>query len=290
MALAPAGEDNLAEKMRVHKKILRRFGLGFMAAIAALLLLELLLQAGALVVAFTGRGGPSEWRGESIRMLSLGDSNTYGLYLERDQAYPALLQWRWNETHDSPKIEVINLGYPGNSSSKILAELPQALTIHEPDILTLMVGVNDFWIPPPESAAGEEARPTAMAWLRQHSRLFKLFYMIKQQLAIPAGGPRADAASPDMERLRRNLLAIAELAREHEATLYLLTYPNGEVQAIASEQLREVAGSLDLGLIDIEEAFRAPCAGGCDHLLFFDNHPRAAGHALIADTILRALE
>jgi lysophospholipase L1-like esterase len=276
--------------MRVNKKILRRTGLGLLAAVAALLLLELLLQAGALIVAFTGRAGPGEWRGESIRMLSLGDSNTYGLYLERDQAYPALLEWRWNETHDSPKIEVINLGYPGNNSSKILAELPQALTIYEPDILTLMVGVNDFWTPPPESAGGEQARPSAIAWLRQHSRLFKLFYMIKQQLAGPAIGPRAEADSPDMERLRRNILKIAELAREHEATLYLLTYPNGEIQAIAGEQLREVAGSLDLGLIDIEEAFRAPCAGGCDNLLFFDNHPKEGGHALIADTILRALE
>jgi lysophospholipase L1-like esterase len=274
--------------MRMNKKVLRRLGLGLSASIAALLLLELVLQAGAVVVALTKHGGPEEWHGASIRMLALGDSNTYGLYLERQQAYPALLEWRWNETHESPKMEVINLAYPGNSSSKILSELPQALAAYKPDILTLMVGINDFWTAPPESAGGAEGG--TMAWLREHSRLFKLFYMIRQQLTGGDRDSRAAAAGPDMARLRRNLSAISELARQREVRLVLLTYPHGELQAIVNEQLRAAADDAGLDLIDIEEAFRAPCAGGCKNLLFFDNHPRKEGHALIAATILRALE
>jgi lysophospholipase L1-like esterase len=273
----------------VARRVLRRIGLGLLAAFAALLLLELLLQAGAWVVALTGREHPGDWEGKSLRILALGDSNTYGLYLEREQAYPALLERRWNESHESPKLEVINLGYPGNSSSKILRELPQALATYEPNIITLMVGVNDFWTPPLESAGSGEP-PSAGGWLREHSRLFKLFYMIKQQIAGPVPALREAPASPDMARLRRNLLSITGLTRERNIELILLTYPHGEVQGIANRELRHAAASAGLELVDIEEAFRPRCAAGCDDLLFFDNHPKGDGHALIADTIIKALE
>ena len=47
----------------------------------------------------------------------MGDSNTYGLYLDKKDAYPKQLETIWNATHKNNPIEVINLGYPGSNSS-----------------------------------------------------------------------------------------------------------------------------------------------------------------------------
>ena len=56
-------------------------------------------------------------------MLCIGDSNTYGLWLERSQAYPQQLETLWNERNESPKLEVLNLGFPGTNSSRIVRDL-----------------------------------------------------------------------------------------------------------------------------------------------------------------------
>lgn len=275
------------------RKALRRVGWGLLAFVGAILLLELALQLGALVVSLAGRDEPGEgirWQGDSLRIISMGDSNTYGLYLEHDQAYPAVFERRWNATRDAPGIEVLNLAYPGTDSSRVLAQLPRALADHEPDILTLMIGINDFWTPPSETANRAAGSGGVSGWLREHSRVYKLVYMARQQVAGPTRRPRTAGASPDMERLHGNLLRIAELTRTAGVRLVLLTYPYGEVQAISDEQIRRVADEAGLQLIDIAEVFREPCAGdGREELLFFDNHPREKGHELIAETLLEAL-
>ena len=50
---------------------------------------------------------------------------------------------------------MINLGFPGNNSSKILRALPRILQELRPDVVTVMVGTNDWWTEPePDPAAG----------------------------------------------------------------------------------------------------------------------------------------
>ena len=51
---------------------------------------------------------PTRFATAGKRILTVGDSHTYGLYLERHQAYPAQLQQQWDAQPDAP------LGYgPG---------------------------------------------------------------------------------------------------------------------------------------------------------------------------------
>ena len=54
--------------------------------VLGLLLLEAALQVGAFVVHATGRELPAAWVSGRFRVLCIGDSNTYGLWLDRSDA------------------------------------------------------------------------------------------------------------------------------------------------------------------------------------------------------------
>lgn len=67
--------------------------------VVLLLACELLLQLGALVVHGQSRLVPAQWLTGNTRVLALGDSNTYGLYLKEEESWPAQLQQLWNNEH-----------------------------------------------------------------------------------------------------------------------------------------------------------------------------------------------
>jgi lysophospholipase L1-like esterase len=91
--------------------LLTRIGLIGFGIFAALAAAEAVLQTGAAVVRGLGRPEPS-WTSSGRRVLCVGDSNTYGLHLERSDAYPAVLQRRWSEQPGHAPVEVLNLGVP----------------------------------------------------------------------------------------------------------------------------------------------------------------------------------
>jgi len=263
-----------------------------LSPIVALLLLELVLQAGALVVSWSSSGAPVEHAdsGEALRVMSLGDSNTFGLYLDdRDMAYPKLLESVRRSSGGTP-VSVVNLGYPGRNTTAILAELAADLDRYRPDIVTLMVGINDFWIPIPEGMTGAtQAAPSApVRWLRRHSRVYKFGYMLMRRVSTPdISSPQADKTlEPVLRQLRANLGRIHERISAQGAELILVTYPYGSLQSVCNEVLREFASSSGLALADSAPAYAERCGDRhCADLLYDDNHPREAGHRLIAEAL-----
>lgn len=149
--------------------------------ITTLLLLEGVLQLGAWLVVEEDRHRTLPFQTNDLRVIALGDSNTYGLYLTADQAYPAQLEKIWNASHQNPKIEIINLGFPGTNSSRILKNLPDILNTFKPDIITVMVGVNDFWMAPVDTSETQSNLSPVERWFRDHSRVYTLGYMLRKQ-------------------------------------------------------------------------------------------------------------
>jgi len=150
--------------------------------LATLLIVELLLQLGALVMKEHSWRAKSQWLSGNLRILALGDSNTYGLYLPAEDSYPAQLETLWNQRHPNAPVEVINLGYPGTNSFRLLSNLPEILDTFQPDLVLLMIGFNDFWTPVEIPATVAE-----LSWWEKaqyHSRLYQFFYMalLKKQL------------------------------------------------------------------------------------------------------------
>jgi hypothetical protein len=97
------------------RAMLSRVALLIGGTIVGLLLLEALLQAAALYTAVTRPRAAGQWLRGDQRIVCLGDSNTYGFFLERpaEEAYPHQVQERWNARPGAAPIEVLNLGVPG---------------------------------------------------------------------------------------------------------------------------------------------------------------------------------
>jgi lysophospholipase L1-like esterase len=291
----------------------------------ALVLVYLLVaEAGLQIAAFfmqrsVREGMPVAWLTGNVRVLCLGDSNTYGIWVERSQAYPQQLEREWNERTDSPKLEVLNLGVPGTNSSRLVSALPELLEAFAPDILIVMVGANDFWTLPVALEDAPEKQPQASFWKR-HSLLYRLYYLLQRRrvanapefLRDPdatldgAGQHRIRAGNRDFEMgfakaepglegdsdgLKRNLLRLVELAREAGSSLYLMTYPSQRAfYPRANYEIESVARQTGTPLIDLSTVFAPLCPQDrCPEILLPDGHPNASGYRTIAEAILGRL-
>jgi lysophospholipase L1-like esterase len=293
------------------RELAARLGLALLGVLIALVLIELVLRAGAAYVATAGRLAPKAGHDGGRRVLCLGDSNTYGLYVNGEDAYPALLQRDWNEATPSRPIEVLNLGMPGNNSSRVRNALPRLLATHRPALVTLMVGVNDWWTVP-EPVAAETAGVSSVLW--SVSRTYRLAFMVWRandpaatdgsgQMPVPRrAGPKPAAAKfgwttqpggvADWDQaLGRNVAAIVAEARRLAVPVVLLTYPaDVTFYGTANAVLRDTARGLHVPLVDLAAAVTPECTPpACRNLLFPDYHPTARGHALAAHALAGAL-
>jgi lysophospholipase L1-like esterase len=171
--------------------------------------LEALLQVGAWWVRATGRELPSEWLTSNRRILCIGDSNTYGLWLDRDEAYPKQLEAIWNQRIGKPEIEVLNLGFPGTNSSRLRRDLPRMLEVFEPDAVILMIGANDYWTMPVDYEVDSSASRGTVPFVRR-ILVFKLYDMVRRafdtrRLDVAFEGPALPGgAGPNWKELLRD--------------------------------------------------------------------------------------
>jgi len=284
--------------------------------------LELLLQAGAWWVRATGRGTPVAWMTDEVRVLCLGDSNTYGLYLDPVDSWPSQLELRWNEAVQSPKVKVYNLGFPGTNSSNVRSDFVRMVDTFQPHVIVMMVGANDFWTVPKKLAAPTDSARSVSEFVESHSRLLRLAYMLYRansddELQSPrnqatpseqaAGVVRREFEFGDevfevgmvrdrewrpgvesMQILQQNLEELVRLARAKSTPLLLMSYPaqRGFYPA-ASHLLERVAEESQTPFIDLRSEFATRCPDReCRELLFPDQHPKAAGYKIIASEVL----
>ena len=103
--------------------------------------------AGLLLVTLAGCGRDKKTAqpvppGSTV--LALGDSLTFGTGASAETCYPTVLAvlTGWN---------VVNAGVPGDTSAQALARLPALLAEHQPKLVIVSIGGNDFLRKLPES-------------------------------------------------------------------------------------------------------------------------------------------
>jgi lysophospholipase L1-like esterase len=290
------------------RRIAERCALVLFGLVLGLLLVEGGLRLGAFVTSrYYALASPGSSDGR-VRILTLGDSNTFGLYVGRLQAYPHLLEAQWNARTGNRPIEVLNGGYPGNSSWSVLARLGDLLAKYRPDIVTIMVGANDAWREPepraamPIEACVERARagvvapdvPRVGGW-----RLMRALKLLESWLPMPVEDlplinkwrptrPQFDPAwSSD---LVANLHFIAACAERTGAQVVFLTYPgSGVLYDVANDAMRVSALQASLPWIDLAQRFAPRCRKSKCEYLYPDQHPTRAGHAWIAEILVDGL-
>lgn len=89
------------------------------------------------------RGPEVGEKGETYRILILGDSTTYGIGVNDDETWPFFLQEALDPS--GQHIEVINGGFPGASSLQGLYVLLKKGLLLEPDLVMVGFGLNDSW-------------------------------------------------------------------------------------------------------------------------------------------------
>lgn len=285
----------------------------------ALLLAEGLLQAAALGVRLLGREEPAAAASDRVRVLCLGDSNTYGLWLDPEDSYPRQLAAMWNQPGRMPRLEVLNAGLPGVNSSGLRRELPRMLETFRPDLVLVMVGANDFWTVPIEDAREETSKaPGVVDFVRRHSRLYRLWrtrFGEAPELEIEVGEDGRSRTRGDHrvrfgdeefqlgferaeeglevggEQLEENLFWIVGHAREAGVPLALMTYPGRfGLYAAANVRTRRAALVTGVPLVDLALTFQPLCPRQeCPDWLFRDLHPKARGYGVVARTLLGRL-
>ena len=94
-----------------------------------------------LLAALAGCGKKKAARAQAVAagstVLALGDSLTYGTGASPETAYPTVLA-------DLTGWNVVNAGVPGNTSAQALERLPDLLAEHQPKLVIVSIGGNDF--------------------------------------------------------------------------------------------------------------------------------------------------
>ncbi len=74
-------------------------------------------------------------RKDGIRIISTGDSTTYGLAVDYEQSYPFLLEKLLKEKYPDIEIQVLNAGFPGASERQVKRIFQFHLAKYNPDIV-----------------------------------------------------------------------------------------------------------------------------------------------------------
>jgi lysophospholipase L1-like esterase len=84
-------------------------------------------------------------RPDTIRVLTLGGSTTYGTRLERNQTYPAVLEKLLNDRYPDTHFEVFNAGVPWHTSMHSLLRYVALYATWKPDVVIVMHAFNDIF-------------------------------------------------------------------------------------------------------------------------------------------------
>jgi hypothetical protein len=235
---------------------------------------------------------------ETLRIMVVGDSMTYGYGVDEQWTFSRLLE---GSLQASYRVEVVNLGRSGFQSEDILGVLQKFLPLLEPDLVMYVVCLNDF-LPSGERLQDAYVFPFPETWkeyLWERTRLVRLFDDAYRSLLlrldvtwdffdeILAGDKTCqarftrDVAAMNHRVLERGLPPITGIVFDHS--------PGGDPRAWhlieIAEQAMEDAGFDVISVLPWRERFRKrrfPVSR-------WESHPNELAHSLIAEQLSERL-
>lgn len=187
----------------------------------SLIVLEILLSAMGMVYLFLEQRGNHVFldRKNEIRVMCLGESTTAG----SEYSYPRQMEVMLNSSQGSKKFSVINEGIPGITTDYIVGSLKQNLIKYKPDIVIVMMGIND--------GAFFNQNNTPLLKFLNHSHVFKLFRIlsehIRHKLTDKTIAPKDSNSEPSEDVL---IAAVSKHPEDYNTWMNLGLYYKSQAQ------------------------------------------------------------
>ena len=268
--------------------------------------------AGAVVINSQGlreRELPVARPAGTRRILCLGDSVTFGHWVEAEQAFPRQLEQALAGRIGNP-VQVINAGVPGYSTFQELKWLEEKGWDYQPDLIVVGFVLNDVVERYLTMAAYGGAHTIlgvdTTVTMQPLSRLLRRTAFHRFVMSMMQGQARrreiysvrqlfAEPPTPEIEEAWRlteeELSALAAAAGARQVPLVLVAFPfRFQVQEALpprpQERLARWASTEKIPYVDLTDTFAAlgAQAGFLDH-----DHPTPAGHLAAAREVATAL-
>ncbi len=252
----------------------------------------------------------------SLRVLAVGDSFTFGPYVENESTYPCLLQETLNAVDSDHRFEVLNAGIPGYTVTDERHYLLEKGLELKPQVVLLGIYTNDIVDLAPSARAkfarpGHQDRLQGARFYMRRLAWYDLAVRIRYA-ALSRGTPakvRPPPTPPDREKARALTPSVGEWQpywpeyqsglrglvsdlRQRQIPLLVILFPHvAQVEGRSSEEIqeaiREVLLEEGVPFIDLLPHFQEE-PGGL-YLLPINHHLSARGNRLAADLIREAL-
>ena len=261
---------------------------------------------GNLSTSSLGLRGPEvpEVQPGEVRILSLGESSTFGWKLPVDQNYSSVLSRQLADDDTPPQVRVINAGIPGYTIFQGYQYFVHRGVALRPDIVLLYFGYNDFL---PVSYLSSRARSSGQNdWTLFEARrqplrradsfltgVSNLYRALRWRKAATVAREPAEADDGSVRvplEHRRKLLSLFLEACERNGCQLVVVVPWYREFDDHVAALREFRDETGVEFIDLP-ALLAPRVKEPRADYFLDKtHPNRAGHRLIAEAIYERLQ
>jgi lysophospholipase L1-like esterase len=233
---------------------------------------EGILQGLALVTWWRHRPADEAVPAGARVVLCVGDSFTYGLRAEGSRSYPRGLEARLRAAAPEAGWRVVADAWPGRTSAQVVANLPGRLREHRPEIVVVLVGLNDLWnLTGPDAAVrtAAPADPSRFVWTWRTARLGAIVAAaVRARGRSPASAPAdpvAGAAPPTLRTLEDVEATLSDPGRRREQRR-VLDALRTEIAASGDSarilRLLRAADEVGLQLLVLEEGERLMRARG----------------------------
>lgn len=239
----------------------------------------------------------------TFRIITIGDSFTFGYGNTFDDAYPKRLERLLNLNATTKRVEVINLGTPGASTWNEVEILKKGISLYQPDLVLLQITLNDPEIRPYLAPRGAFSSKVKSGFWSHWKTLQFVASRLSNTESVRRYMEYFKGLYKDPETINRfkdSLTSMNALARQKRILITavvfpLLSFPLDEKYPFKEEHLiiHSILQERSMPYLDLFNAYK-----GMDPLRLqavppgypnSDPHPNEIAHRIAAEEIYRSL-